>query len=449
MTDKTGGRRAVLISSAFLAVVVIAAIVVPLAFNSGKVPGHAIAVSQPGPWQLGSDRISPYGNGIDSWVVGDDLVLVNDTYAVAYARSDGKERWRIPSPSGHFCGASTSVVDNHIAVGYGDHCSSAAVLDVNAGKLLWQRAMPITSSGSPSEAKLDEHAVLEIVGGSVVVVHYQQLLGLDAATGAVRWSEVTPPTDEKVYSNCIPSDGMRRSADFVLLSHCSAKDSGNNLYVAVAVDPATGKTKQHNEFVKSTSYLTMAWVSTSPLVAYLSDASKGLYETLDDSLEPVSTIEAGDALNGFLGDDGFGYSLSGISNGTSHRRSRALVTGTTMIALTSPQKPNRLAAFDLRTGAKRWDAPAPGGGIVAAPLAVDNGQVIAVVSAGQDSPDQHIVKFALDTGAVTPVRTVSLTGSGDRRLAPWFCRLFWADGVVFGVRGIYSGQSTALVFRLG
>lgn len=449
MIEKMGGKRALLASSAFLAAVVIAAIAVPLALNSGTVPGHAIAVSQAGPWQLGSDRVPPYENGIDSWVVGDDLVLVNDTYAVAYARSDGKERWRIPSPSGHFCGASTSVVDNHIAVGYGDLCSSAAVLDVNAGKLLWQRAMPITSSGSPSEAKLDEHAVLEIVGGSVVVVHYQQLLGLDAATGAVRWSEVTPPTDEKVYSNCIPSDGMPRSTDFVLLSHCSAKDSGDDLYVAVAVDPATGKPKQHNEFVKSKSYLTMAWVSASPLVAYLSDASKGVYETLDDSLEPVSTIEAGDALNGFMGDDGFGYSLSGISNGTSHRRSRALVTGTTMLALTSPQKPNRLAAFDLRTGAKRWEAPAPGGGIVAAPLAVDHGQVIAVVSAGQDSPDQRIVKFSLDTGAVTPVRTVSLRGSGDRRLAPWFCRLFWADGVVFGVRGIYSGQSAALVFRLG
>ncbi|MER6762583.1 hypothetical protein ABT279_06545 [Amycolatopsis sp. NPDC000673] len=137
------------------------------------------------------------------------------------------------------------------------------------------------------------------------------MLGLDVATGTVRWSEVTPPTDEKVHSNCIPSDGMPRRADFVLLSHCSAKDSG---------------------------------------------------------------------------DDGFGYSLSGVSNGTSHRRSRALVTGTTMIALTSPQKPNRLAAFDLRTGAKRWEAPAPGGGIVAAPLRVEGGQVIAVVSAGQTGP---------------------------------------------------------------
>ncbi|WP_326567050.1 PQQ-binding-like beta-propeller repeat protein [Amycolatopsis rhabdoformis] len=445
---------------AFLAVVVVAAVVVPIVIVTGS---HAPAARSPvaassapsssaagaaGAWKVGSREVPQYDHGIDSWVVGDTLVAVNDTSAVAYSRADGRQVWQVGPPSGHFCGASTAVVDNRVAVGFGDLCSSAALLDLGTGKLLWHKPMPITSSASPSEHILDEQAVLEIVGGTVVVAHEGNLIGLDAATGAVRWSEDTPPADGKVYTNCRAMDGLPRNGAFALLSTCESVQSYEDRFVAVLVDPASGKPRQQNEFVKSDSYLAPSWLSASPPIVCLNDTENGSYVFLDDAFKPVATVPTGPILTtGLTLSDGFGYNH--ISHGTSHERSRALVSGTTLVTVTNPQRPNSLVALDVRTGAKLWQTPAPGGGSVMAPLAVEDGEIVTEVAPPDGGPRQQVVKFSLAHGTAVPAGAFSITTSDRNGPDAWTYRFFWADGHVYGIRGDYNSYNDAMVFRLG
>ncbi|MEV6896064.1 TIGR02452 family protein [Amycolatopsis sp. NPDC051372] len=153
--------------------------VVPIVIVGRSSPAPAVSPGAPpaaqpaaaGPWCVGTQQVPQYNLGIDSWVVGESLVVVNDQNAVAYALADGTQRWQAAPPSEHFCGAGSVVADNHIAVGFGDLCSSAALLDAGTGNLLWQRPLPITSSASPSEATLDEYAALEIMDTTIVFAH--------------------------------------------------------------------------------------------------------------------------------------------------------------------------------------------------------------------------------------------------------------------------------------
>lgn len=109
-------------------------------------------------WQLPIGAFGAWSYAVESWSVGDQLILATDIDVVARDRATGAEKWRaeVPKVEGQsgkqtFCGASTSPVGGIVIVVYGVRdprstspvCFTVAALDVRTGKFMWQNKLRV------------------------------------------------------------------------------------------------------------------------------------------------------------------------------------------------------------------------------------------------------------------------------------------------------------------
>lgn len=400
-------------------------------------------------WRHGAADMPSYDEGVAAWTADDLFVVLNDEHVSAYAQADGALRWRIKPPEGVFCGAGTAVVQNRVAVAYGGGCAVAALLDFGMGSFVWQQPFK-TPQYDDKPAK---SASLEIIEDTVVVTQSFGMAGLEEATGRTKWSKPTPPDTPEKGLHCRAKDAMPQGRAVALLVTCLNSYPEFDLAI-VAVDVAGAVTKEKT-LVKPipTTTIVPAWVSTTPPVIFLDDADdESAYLMLDDTFTPTARVEAGNYETGlarpqmdFNGDD---------ASGSLHSRMRALVTDGLLVTVTgvAPALPSSIVAFDLKNGEKKWETPAAEGDRFMAPVAVDNGEIIAEVAPPDDDEGpQQVVRVKPADGALTVVGTYQMDDDpktkGISLIA--FYEFFWAGGVMFAAKGDYNQYAGALVCRFG
>ncbi|WP_215548234.1 outer membrane protein assembly factor BamB family protein [Amycolatopsis sp. CA-230715] len=439
-----------------LVVVVAAAVVVPIVLTSGSDPAPARAGGPEQPasksWQVHLDR-PEHEKGLGSWEVGDTVVVAHEGAITAFAKGDGKQAWRTPAPEGgKFCGAGTRVVGDQLPVAYGKElteqkdpvCQFAAVLNVKTGQLGWQQPFDAPQGSSPSKPT---GAALEIMGDVVVLAQKYGTVGLDLATGQRRWVKpVVKPTGGDSGSSAIM--GMRPGKQSLVVS-LSGFISDPAITFAT-LDPATGTLSQGVDYTSKDSsqrFATPRLLSADPPVALVNrGVEDAVYIVMDDKFDKVGTIDAGHpgTAESLAGD---GAGVDAVDNRQPGRR--FLISGGLFVTVTAIplNGTNKLVAYDIASGAKKWERPLADGKAIM-PLAVEGDSVVVLVSPATPSGDQRIARFSLADGAPGPVETYPLaTPSGGAPITQDF-QYFWHDGRLWALRGP-SNEHDFDAFSLG
>ncbi len=448
-------RRPWIILIVFTMVAAVAITTAAVVVSRTPVSGTPMAVGTGGAdasaglkWQHGAKDTPSYDEGVAAWTAGDLFVVLNDAHVSAYAQSDGALRWRIESPDEVFCGAGTAVVGNRVAVAYGGGCAVAALLDFGTGEFVWQQPF-----STPQHDKPARSASLEIIDDTVMVTQTYGMAGLELATGLTKWSKPTPPDTPEKGWHCRAKDALPQGRAVALVVTCLSSEPKLDLAI-VAVDP-TGAVVREKTLVEPIAAGTIipAWVSTTPPVVFLDDIDDdSAYLILDDTFTPTAKIEAGNYETGlarpqmdFNGDD---------ASGSLHNRMRALVTDGLLVTVTgvAPALPSSIIGFDLKTGAKKWETPTTDGRRFMAPVAVDNGEIIAEVAPPDNDPGpQQVVRVKPTDGTLAVVGTYQLDSDPKNKGLSLiaFHEFFWVDGVMFSAKGDYGQYEGNLVCRFG
>jgi outer membrane protein assembly factor BamB len=432
-----------------LVVVVAAAIVVPIVLTSGSDSGAAPAagpssgaVEQPESknWQVHLDR-PRYEKGLGSWEAGETVVVAHEGTVTAFAKTDGKQVWQAkpPGDAGKFCGASTKVVDDQVAVAFGKEldergdavCKFAALLNLKSGQFGWQQPMEVPQSVSPEKVRTG--AALEIMGDVVVVGQQYGTVGLDLATGKQRWAKpvVKPTGNDQGHSSIF---GMRPAGQSLVVSIGGFLTDPAITFALL--DPASGALSQGVDVSsKDTSnrFSNPRLVSADPPVALVSRGSGAVYLVMDDKFAKGTVIDTG-ALGGpdSLQADGMGVDATN----TRQAGGRFLISGGLFVTVTTVplNGTNKLVAYDVTSGVKKWERPIPDGKAVM-PLAVQDGSVVTLVSPAVSKGDQRIARFSLADGSPGPVVSYPLaTKSGNAPQTQQF-QYFWHDERLWALRG--------------
>jgi outer membrane protein assembly factor BamB len=121
-------------------------------------------------------------------------------------------------------------------------------------------------------------------------------------------------------------------------------------------------------------------------------------------------------------------------NSDSHPYIKAIVGGGMLIAVSYPtgaQSRDRLIAYSLSTGAKRWSASAPGIKMIA-PVAVDGSTVLAVGSTDTGMGDPTLVRVSLTSGTVLSSKP---RPTGPDAMQDYISKYHftWSDGRAYAV----------------
>src|SRR5262245_10085248 len=169
------------------------------------VNGSGVADEQKPPVEIGPEKNLkwkvPVPSGLSSPIVaGDKLVITafdaGKLYTIAYRRADGKEAWRKEAPAKQIepfmknegsPAASTSATDGERIVSYFGSCGLFCY-DLS-GNELWRFEIPMT--GMPGDFGTGTSPIL--ADGIVVLVRDEvknsRILGVDAATGSLKWEK--------------------------------------------------------------------------------------------------------------------------------------------------------------------------------------------------------------------------------------------------------------------
>ncbi len=161
-------------------------------------------------------------------VILKDKVIVKtiDGNLYAFAKEDGKKLWvsEHGSPSLILKASSSPVVvGNIVLVGFSDGKLDA--IDINDGRLIWQRGIAYATGSSDVEKLIDIDADPIVKNNIVYVASYQGYIGgISLATGQFIWTK-----SGSVYKNMVMDDGTLYLVD--------AKD------ILWALDDASGRVK--------------------------------------------------------------------------------------------------------------------------------------------------------------------------------------------------------------
>ncbi|SDZ27442.1 PQQ-like domain-containing protein [Amycolatopsis xylanica] len=429
-----------------LALVVAAAVVVPIVLTSDDSSSPAPAGGQPAPaagsknWQVHLER-PQYEKGFGSWEVGDTLVVAYQGLITAFAKADGKQVWQAkpPAEGGKFCGVGTRPVNDQMAIAFGKdlnsqgdaNCKFAALLNLKTGQLGWQQPMEVPQSVNPEKARTG--AALEIMGGVVVVAQNYGTIGLDLATGSQRWSKpVVKPTGGDQGSSTIVS--MLPAKDKLIVS--IAGFISDPALTFAYLDPATGELSQGKDYGTKDGdgrFGSPRLLTADPPVALVNGDKNAVYLVMDEKFEKTGLIDAGK-----LGEpDGLHSDGVGLEFTNNHQQGhRFLMSGGLFVSVTSIplNGTNKLVAYDVASGAKKWEQAIPDGKAIM-PLAVENGSVVVLLSPATPQGDQRIARFTLADGSPGPVATYPLkTQSGGAPITQDF-QFYWHDERLWAVRG--------------
>lgn len=384
---------------------------------------------------------TPANEGINGEVVrtlttGSDLVVVTQRDITSIDRETGEQSWRTkwedadgPDFQVVTCGAGTTASEDGmlaVTLGFDDDpeanfnpfCGMVAVVDLATGNADLSTEVDYVRSSSSGE----EGMPVEIIGDTVAATGNQTILGLDVADLSTRWQWDVDSVPGREGLTCSITDMALGDPDqLVVLSYCIT-DRGDYLNFVDEVGIAGGDVGRSYEITEEGAEdrsPTFSLVSASPVVIQLNPGATtsdpnpvGSIIALDDSWNVSSTIhdeertalESDDALMllavGDLYSTRFGYW---------RRPSRALASGDTLVAFTTPNEgsENELVAVDLSTGENIWETGADGF-VFWQVLAVEDETIVAL-AASVDNSEQAVVTVDLSTGEIRDEATTEVT----------------------------------------
>nr|WP_042180845.1 PQQ-binding-like beta-propeller repeat protein [Kibdelosporangium sp. MJ126-NF4]CEL14629.1 hypothetical protein [Kibdelosporangium sp. MJ126-NF4] len=377
-----------------------------------------------------------WGNLLHAWPHRDSLIVATDGYVVSYSRATGAHQWSVEPPADVpgvplFCGASPTVGGTAIAMAYGAEthdrfvdCTHVMVLDADTGKPGWHTAIgdPREAiNGAPNEAYLDIQGELLHVGWDAFLTTHRMSDGAQQSKIALKHNT----------SRC----SILSMASLHVAAQCLGPNLPDLSIASVSANGRLAAVKDHTKATAGLAVLSARFVSTSPPILWVLDneeAGNAEYLVLDSAFEVKHRIP-GTADELAMSNLGPPNTEGGI------RQYRTLVVDQTLITVTVPYPggPNRVVAYDLTTGQRRWESQA-GNARILMPIAADGSTVVMVADVG-------LIRFNLTDGTVastTPVRP----NDGTSLLEDY--RFVWADGRAYAIHNGYS-KFVPLIYTLG
>jgi hypothetical protein len=305
--------------------------------------GTDLAVAWAAP-QDTSSQLSTVG----AWPHGGSLVRVRVDEVISYDAATGSQQWTTPIPG---TDVACSVSDDTGTAGtaaiglilYGADsttCDHLMGINLDNGRPLWTVPVP---NPDPAPSAVGD---LGVAGGTAVVLTEEGIIGLDAQTGAQRWTAARP--------------GGECSFQWAGASGRTVLGRANCLggFTAVSLDPATGKAAWSYHATDPSNDYTAQVLSVSPTV--ISDDGSGPRATstvrVFSSSGAVTATFAGSGIPGFSAggpltietqpNDGFG--------------SPDVVGGGALVSVATDDSGHYgLVAWSLSTGQRLWLVPLP------------------------------------------------------------------------------------------
>lgn len=290
----------------------------------------------PAPKAAFDDLVSAQG----SWVTSKYYASGAPDAVKGYDAATGKPAWTVPL-SGNICESSRDITSSgKVAVVFAgskkkrSRCTEFAVIDVNKGIKVWHKSIPEeqVSLGLGLNVGISEDiAAAGWPGGSV---------GYQVNRGKQLWD--APP------QGCAGEEHLGRQQ---LLTLVGCRTSKGMQFRVEQRSPDTGKATWRYTLPRE---LPGAWiVSADPLVLAVKTTDEALDAdrllTITESGSPQATIDIGDDyVAGCADDDGTCDAI--------------VTTRDTIYIASNPhnfRKGNQIAAFDVRTGKRKWASEAP------------------------------------------------------------------------------------------
>jgi hypothetical protein len=227
-------------------------------FAGGLVTGQALFSIWHGTdlsiaWTAPNDSSSDLTT-VGAWVDDGSLVRVRVDQVVSYDGATGVPLWTLPIPGIDVACAASSDTSSDGAgtiglVLYGPDsksCDHVMAVDLANGQQIW--AAPVQSPGSGYSAP----GVLGVADGTAVVLTGETITGLDAGTGAKRWT---------LTSRCGFQQLLASGSSAVALAACQGAS-----YDVVSIDPATGKAAWQDNVTEPSDDYQFQILSASPVV---------------------------------------------------------------------------------------------------------------------------------------------------------------------------------------
>ncbi|MCZ7440597.1 PQQ-like beta-propeller repeat protein [Micromonospora sp. WMMC241] len=279
-----------------------------------------------------------------AWLVGDAVVRAQPDGVIAYRLGDGGQAWGVPAPPGSsLCGAAQTLAGGRgvVALGSADSCDTLVGFDAATGARAWQAAFPAERrEGRDTLAAPD----LSVAGGQVVVRADQRVLGYSLADGRRLWrsdaDRLLPGRD------CRLAD-TRAAGDLAVVTARCDGDRG----ALLGLDPATGKVRWQQRLPTASAGV----LSVDPLVSLpgLNDAT---FAARDAAGRPRATF--GNPVDGTRFSDlpvNRSNSVEGpaVRPYLADADTLYLPTEAANVAGKARQA-NQVVAIDLATGKRRW-----------------------------------------------------------------------------------------------
>ncbi|SCG55747.1 PQQ-binding-like beta-propeller repeat protein [Micromonospora humi] len=279
-----------------------------------------------------------------AWLVGDAVVRAQPDGVIAYRLGDGGQAWGVPAPQGSsLCGAAQTLAGGRgvVALGSADSCDTLVGFDAATGARAWQAAFPAARrEGRDTLAAPD----LSVAGGQVVVRADQRVLGYSLADGRRLWrsdaDRLLPGRD------CRLAD-TRAAGDLAVVTARCDGDRG----ALLGLDPATGKVRWQQRLPTASAGV----LSVDPLVSLpgLNDAT---FAARDAAGRPRATF--GNPVDGTRFSDlpvNRSNSVEGpaVRPYLADADTLYLPTEAANVAGKARQA-NQVVAIDLATGKRRW-----------------------------------------------------------------------------------------------
>ncbi|MFI7075329.1 PQQ-like beta-propeller repeat protein [Micromonospora sediminicola] len=168
-----------------------------------------------------------------AWLIGDAVARAQPDGIIAYRLTDGGQAWGVPAPPGSsLCGAAQTLAEGRgvVALGSADSCDTLVGFDAAAGTRTWQVTFPAERLKGRGMLTAPD---LSVAGGQVVVRSDQRVLGYSLADGKRLWQtdadRLLPGRD------CRVTDAQAAGTQAVVTARCDGVRGA-----LLGLDPATG-----------------------------------------------------------------------------------------------------------------------------------------------------------------------------------------------------------------
>ncbi|MEW1927755.1 PQQ-binding-like beta-propeller repeat protein [Streptomyces sp. NPDC088360] len=400
--------------------------------NAGRKPGEAKA------WAAMNDLELP-GKGAqlqDLWHVPGIVAQAEYNEVTGYKTADGSKAWTVPLP-GPVCDTPVNPTpDGKVVVAYtkrkseqSSKCDQLRMIDLKTGEKGWHKEL--TAGGFWDDTSMTH---VSITGSTVLVDQSATMRAYRIGDGKRLYT-----TKREREGNC-SMDGVAGGTALLQVESCAPGSPGTHGRLK-KLDPRTGDVKWSYRTKKGWGIRKV--YSVDPVVITVQnreEMDRWAVVAVDDKGEQRSWITADKGPHAFEMCAGAGDSGEGVQNCPG-----AAVGADTLYLATEPKDgvlgPNKIVAFDLRTGKAKWTGAVDGGRQIT-PVAVggaDRRGTVVYVQA-QSGKNGQTVRFG--PGGGKPDVLLRHTSAAQEMEAGMFAgHTLYADGRFFVTPTLLSGKS--------